>query len=169
MAKGFTEPHVLLASSNPQKLINNLKGILTDVELQKIQNAVNTDIKGLFSLGISHHSFAQKIEKLEWRQRVSRLYYAAYNIKRAIQLSDSGVYSTDSSDHQKIDDLPNSLTNAATYKSKLKNMRDDRNLADYSHLGTESDLLIKPDDMQLLVSDFIKDSEKFLSDKGIDL
>lgn len=169
MTKGLTEPHVLLAAGNLNKLIRNLAGIISDVEIEKIQSAVNNEVAALFQLGLTHYDFAISLDKVQWRQRVSRLYYAAYNVKRAVQLCDNGVYSTDSSDHQKIDQLPDSLPNAATYRVKLKNMRDDRNLADYSHLGKEADLLIKPEDMQRAVADFIADSKSYLRARSVAL
>lgn len=169
MTKGLTEPHVLLASSNLNKLIRNLDGILAAAELGKIQGAVNDEVVKIFKLGLDHFNFAIGLDKVHWRQRVSRFYYAAYNVKRSIQLSDNGTYSTDSSDHQRIDQLPDSLPNAATYRAKLKNMRDDRNLADYSHLGREADLLISPDDMQRVVGEFIADAKSYLGARGIAL
>src|SRR5689334_1793551 len=106
MTKGLTEPHVLLASSNLNKLIRNLAGIITAAELRKIQDAVDGEAAALFKLGLDHYSFASGLDKAHWRQRVSRLYYAAYNVKRSVQLSDNGTYSTESSDHQKVDQLP---------------------------------------------------------------
>lgn len=163
----LAEPHVLLASGNPNRLLKNLGHILSEVELDKIRRAVDHEVFGLYQLGMSHYYFASSIGKSEWRQKISRLYYAAYNVKRAIQLKDSGVYSTDSSDHQRIDELPKNLENAATYKGKLKNLRDDRNLADYSHVANEGDLLIKVADSEALVDDFITDAKKLLEDQGI--
>lgn len=165
--KGLTEPHVLLASSNLNKLIRNLAGIIAVDELRKIQIAIDVEVVALFSLGMSHYNFALGLDKSHWRQRVSRMYYAAYNIKRSVQLNENGTYSTDSGDHQKIDQLPDSFANAATYRAKLKNMRDDRNLADYSHLGDEGDLLIKPDDMQKVVTDFMNDAKSYLIARGV--
>lgn len=167
MHKGLSEPHVLLASSNPQKIIKNLAGILNTSELAKIQNAVDENVVGLFKLGETHLIFALKLEKHEWRQRISRLYYAAYNVKRAVQLKHNGCFSTDVTDHQKVDELPDDLPNASIYKSKLKSLRDDRNLADYSHLAKENDLLDKPDAAQAFVESFVSDAKTLLTSKGI--
>jgi hypothetical protein len=169
MANGLPEPHVLLASSNPNKLIRNLSGILTSKQLEKIQKAVDENVQGLFKLGVKHYQFAISLQKSEWRQRTSRLYYAAYNIRRSVQLKHNGDYSTDSSDHKNVDSIPDALANAAAYRSKLKNMRDDRNLADYSHLATERDLLITVDEMEKTVEEFVRDAKNFLVAKGISL
>lgn len=167
MHKGLKEPHILLASGNPQKLIRNLTGVVDADAIQKIQEEVDNNIRSLFVLGEEHFRFALAISTNEWRQRVSRLYYAAYNIKRAMSLKHDGTFSTDSSDHQKVDNLPDGMPNQATYRTKLKNLRDDRNLADYSHLAQESDLLIAADDAAILVEEFIRDAKVFLKGVGL--
>lgn len=59
---------------------------------------------------------------------------------RAIQLYHSGSYNT--SDHKNIHDLTQSLNNVETYKNKLKQLREDRNLADYDHSASEDDLVL---------------------------
>ncbi len=83
-------------------------------------------------------------------------------------MSDGG-FSTDSGDHQKIDMLPDSIENKEIYKARLKTLRDDRNLCDYSHLATENDLLINVADARTLVTNFMSDSKQFLVDKGVQL
>lgn len=167
MHKGIKEPHLFNAAPNALRMIRNLTGILDELELQKIRNEIDSNVIGLYRLGENHFTFAKSIKASEWRQRISRLYYAAYNIKRAIALKHDGSYTTDSSDHQKIDLLPESLNNHALYKVKLKNLRDDRNLADYSHLGQESDLLLSVFEAEKVVSDLMIDAKKFLTDNGI--
>lgn len=169
MHKGLREPHVLLASGNPQRLIKNLAHILTATEIQKIHSAVLAEASALFALGDSHFSFAMSLPTAEWRQNISRLYYAAYNFKRAVTLMNDGGFSTESGDHQKIDILPDSIENKEIYKARLKHLRDDRNLCDYSHLATEQDLLITVTDARALVTNFMSDTKKFLLDKGVHL
>lgn len=169
MHKGLKEPHVLLASSNPEKLIRNLIGILEQSALDKIRAEIDLNVKLLFQLGETHFRFATSINKSEWRQRISRLYYASYNVRRALILKYNGSYSTDIEDHKKIDDLPDEMNNASTYKSKLKNMREDRNLADYSHTADVADLLIPIDESEDLVREFIKDSKDYLNKYGVAL
>jgi len=169
MHKGLKEPHVLLASSNPRKLLKNLAHVLDQAALDEIEAEVDANVTGLLILGESHLAFALTIPKGEWRQRISRLYYAVYNVKRAVSLKYDGSFSTDSSDHQKIDGLPPNFNNQATYSSKLKNLRDDRNLADYSHLAKESDLLIPCDDVESMANDFITDAKAFLKNLGLQI
>lgn len=169
MHKGLREPHVLLASGNPQRLLRNLAHILTADELQKINIAILAEGQALYALGQSHFIFAMSLPLGEWRQNISRLYYAAYNVKRAISLMNDGGFSTESGDHQKIDILPDTIENKEIYKARLKTLRDDRNLCDYSHIATENDLLITVADARALVTTFMSDAKKFLLDKGVQL
>lgn len=169
MHKGLKEPHLFNASSNPVKLINNLSGILTIAELDKLRREIDSNVIELFGLGLSHFQFACAIDKAHWRQRISRLYYGAYNVRRAIALKHNGSFSTDSSDHSKVDSIPDSVNDVAIYKSRLVNLREDRNLSDYNHLATEADLISSPDDYQTLVSNFISDAKAYLATQGIQI
>jgi hypothetical protein len=158
---------VLLAGKNPKEVIENLRGILSQRQLTLIQRAVDTNVRQLFVLGESHFNFAISAQQSEWRQIVSRLYYAAYNIRRAVSLKHSGQFSTDSSDHKNIGEIPDAFNNASTYKNKLKTLRDDRNLADYSHVAIESDLVIPIADAKAFVTAFISDARIFLKGQGL--
>jgi hypothetical protein len=165
--KGIKEPHLFNAATNPQRMIRNLVGILDEAELDKIRREIDANVIGLYRLAEGHFVFAKAIKSAEWRQKISRLYYAAYNARRAISLKNDGSYTTDSTDHQKVDVLPDRLDNHALYKSKLKDLRDDRNLADYNHLAKESDLLVSVFEAEKVVTDFINDAKKFLTNLGI--
>lgn len=165
--KGLREPHILLASSNYKKLISNLSIILTEDEIRKIEDEVKKNVILLFSLGDSHYEFAMSLPISQWRQNISRLYYAAYNFKRAVTLINDGGFSTDASDHQKIDQLPGKIENIELYKAKFKNLRDDRNLCDYSHSATELDLLTNVTESRQIVTSFKNDVKLFLENHGI--
>lgn len=165
--KGLSEPHLLLASGNSRKLVRNLSHILAPGEIQKIEAEIDSNVLALFALGMGHYNFATSIGVSEWRQNISRLYYAAYNIKRAVTLKHDGGFSTDSSDHSKIDGIPDGFENSSTYKSRLKSLRDDRNLCDYNHLANEVDLLYSVSETRILVSGFVQDAVRFLQDKGV--
>jgi hypothetical protein len=169
MHKGLKEPHLFNAASNPLKIIRNLAGILLATELDKIRAEVDVNVVGLFRLGQMHYAFARSVAATEWRQRISRLYYGAYNVRRAVALKYDGTFSTDSSDHQNVDRLPDAVNNAATYRVKLKNLREDRNLADYNHLAQVADLLISPSDYEIMVTDFIEDATRYLTSQGVTL
>ena len=164
--KNLISSHVLLIG-NPYTTINNLKGILDEVALENIKKAVVLEVRLLFELGIDHYSFAKSVDRKYWRQKVSRLYYAAYNIRRAVQLQDNGKYSTDVSDHKDIDNLPSGLNQRTIHGAVLKQLRDDRNLADYSHLGKEEDLFATTKELEQKVEEFLTDSKNYLKDAGI--
>ncbi len=128
---------------------------------------VDRNVAQLFALGEDHHSFAVAITNAEhWRQKISRLYYGAYNVRRAINLKNNGSYSTDSSDHKDIEQIPE-IANRESHISNLRNLREDRNLADYHHLATVADLIIMPDDAVSFTTQFIVDCRQFLRGKGL--
>ena len=165
--KGLREPHLLLASSNPMGLMRNLKGLIDDAQIAQIDGSVSLECRRLYELASSHRSFADQIDPSEWRQKVSRFYYAAYNCRRAVLLRFDGSFSTDASDHQKVDQIPDVIANSATFSRRLKDLREDRNLADYSHTAVEADLLVSVADAQVIVSEFFEASKVYLADKGV--
>ena len=167
MTSKLKEPHVLLASANLLRMQKNLAPHISLRSLKSIQKAFDDNVKQLYNLGKEHFEFAEKIADFHWRQKISRLYYAAYNVRRAIVLKNDGSFNMDISDHQKIDQLPADFPNQNTYSNKLKALRDDRNLSDYGHTASPLDLLNSPDDAKQLVADFIGDAKAFLKRKGL--
>ena len=167
MHKGLNEPHIFLVSSNPQVLMRNLRGVLTTPQLRKIQAEVDSNVVGLFQLGDKHFTFAKGLSNANWRQKISRYYYGAYNVRRALALNHSGAFSTDSSDHKSVDQIPDSLPNNGAHKQMLKNLRDDRNLCDYSHMARETDLLVPLPNVEALVTLFINDIRSYLNTNGV--
>src|SRR4051812_16045429 len=111
--RGLKEPHLFNAGSNPLKLMRNLGGVLSTVELDKLRQEYLANVVGLFRLGEAHFSFAKGVAASQWRQRVSRFYYGAYNVRRAVPLKHDGPFATDVSDHKNIDEIPDKLPNAA--------------------------------------------------------
>jgi hypothetical protein len=166
-AMALNPPHILLATSNTRKMLENLRHVLDTDACNAIQNEIDDNVKALFALGEGHFQFAKQTQKTFWRQRISRLYYGAYNVRRAVQLHFSGDYQTDVSDHKKIGLLPDGFPNRLRYKQALVDLRDDRNEADYNHLVDESQLLLTQDDAESLVTDFIKDARNFLNNRGV--
>jgi len=169
MHRGLREPHLFNAGPNPLKLINNLEGLIDQNALTNLRKEIDRNVVLLFKLGISHYQFACAAERTEWRHRISRYYYGAYNVKRAVALKNSGQFSTDSSDHKAIDQIPSEMTNAAAFRVRLVNLRDDRNLADYSHLAVVGDLLSPPDDWERFVHDFIESARQYLTSQQVQL
>ncbi len=167
--RGLNPPHLLLASSNPMKMIQNLDHILEQQELAKLTAELNRNVGLLFALGQTHFDFAAAISNQFWRQKISRLYYAVYNVRRSVALKHSGAFSTDNSDHKNVEQLPDSFTNRDSHIINLRNLREDRNLADYNHFATVTDLVISPDNALAFATQFIADSKTFLVALGVEL
>lgn len=167
--KGLSPPHLLLASTNPMKMIRNLDHLLSKQELKKLTDDLDRNVVQLFELGVSHFKFAAPLTDADWRQKISRLYYAVYNIRRAVMLKDSGAFSTESSDHKTVDQLPDKIRNKELHITKLRELREDRNLADYSHLAVITDLVISPTDALTFSIQFIDDCRQFLLTSGVAL
>lgn len=162
------KPHLLLASSNSRKLLSEIRHIIGQQAIEAIESEIENNVKLLFILGESHYEFARQLNRIHWRQRISRFYYGAYNIRRALNLYNDGSFSTESSDHKKTE-LPSNLNNSATYQTRLHDLRADRNLADYDHTAVETDLIITQDEVELFVTNFIQDSRIFLTSQGLTL
>lgn len=165
--KGLSPPHLLLATPNPLRMISNLTHLLNSAELAKLEGELNQNVIALFELGESHLMFATALSVNEWRQKISRLYYAVYNVRRAVVLKHSGGFSTDSSDHKSVDQLPDAIQNKQSHITNLKTLREDRNLADYSHLAVVADLVLSPSDAQTFSNNFVTDCRQFLLQNGL--
>lgn len=167
MTKGLSSPHLLLAAANPLKLIQNLNHLLTAQELLKLTAELNANVSALFALGLDHFNFASTLTDADWRQKISRLYYGVYNVRRAVALKHSGAFSTDSTDHKNIDQLPDGLKNRESNLNNLRSLREDRNLADYSHSAVIANLVITPDQALIFATQFIADCRDFLNQNGL--
>lgn len=149
------------------KMIQNLNHLLARQELAKLTAELDRNVEALFELGQAHFNFAFALGNNDWRQKISRLYYAVYNVRRAVVLKHSGAFSTDSSDHKNVDQLPEGMSNRESHINKLRNLREDRNLADYSHLAVISDLVIDPGSALTFATLFIDDCRQFLNQNGL--
>lgn len=147
-------------------MLANLKNILDETALNAIQNEINDNVKLLFGLGNSHYLFAKNLAREHWRQRISRFYYGAYNIRRAVSLHENGSFGTEVDDHKKTS-LPDDLPNHSTYKNQLQMLREDRNLSDYDHTAVEADLVLGQDEAENFVSDFLDDVKEYLTNRGV--
>lgn len=161
-------PHLLLVG-NPQRLIANVEHLISVRACAQLKHEIDRNVKALFSLGEQHFQFAQTLPPLYWRHKISRLYYGAYNVDRAVRLKLDGSYSTDGTDHKNIGQLPAKFPDQAKYANQLKVLREDRNLADYSHDSVENDLIISVGDANSLVADFFRDARGYLKTLGVKL
>ncbi len=161
-------PH-LLNLGNPRKVKEHLSGILDSASLELIEADIVANTVALLSLAKNHYSFAIHLSRSNWRQRVSRLYYSAYNASRAVRLFVSGDYSADVKDHQRFYNLPDDFPSRSEYVNKLQVLREDRNTCDYDHLSSDKDLVLGSRDSTKLVGEFLKDVFIYLKGKGIKL
>lgn len=164
----MNKPH-LLKLNNPRKVKANLVGIIDEAALKCIEAEIEENVRGLLLLAKQYYRFAVRQPSAYWRQRVSRLYYAAYNTARAVRLYDSGDYSTNVKDHLKFNKLPDDFPNNAKYSNQLPILREDRNICDYDHIAVAADLVLGTKTCKLLVEDFLKDAVAFLRTKGMTL
>jgi len=148
-------PHLLLAGANCRKILENLRGILDAATCTLIENEIARHSAALFRFGEEHFIFAKSLSRSDWRQKISRYYYGAYNIRRAVQLHTDGIFKTDVSDHKNIDAFPSSFPNSSTYKIQLVTLRDD--------------LILSVQDAEDLVTSFTSDAKIFLNSRGLTL
>lgn len=158
-----------LKLGNPQKLVGILDGLIEPDQIERIKEQQKFQAQAMFELGVKHYRFAKAQNQSHWRQRVSRFYYGAYNGSKAIRYMVEGSHSTDSSDHKKIGDLPQDFTNRATYSTRLKELRDDRNKCDYDHGAKARDLFITQADAESLTRNFLREAKAYLEERGLEL
>ena len=143
----------------------NLVHLLDGPAMQSIDEEIGRNVRQLFALGEDHYDFGKRSAK-NWRQAVSRTYYGAYAVWRAIRLYVQGSYSTDPGEHKKIDQLPDDFPNKSTYSNQLKVLREDRNVCDYDHAADEGDLVLGTKESLDLVLRFTDDARSYLERKG---
>ncbi len=165
----LSEPALLLASSNCRKMIRNVRHILDESAVHALEAEIDRNVAALFSLGEHHLNFARSIAAVYWRQRISRLYYGAYNARRAVMLHVRGTFAMDVSDHKNVKELPDDLPRVHKFRNELVGLREDRNLADYSHQARESELLKSPDEAEGLVVEFVDAARSYLLGRGVTL
>lgn len=156
-------PHILLLNKNVVELRRQLAGILSTKSARTFDATVRKNVIQLFKLGEQHYMFARGIAASHWRQIVSRSYYAAYNVSKAIRLAVAGHYSQEVRDHEKVGELPDDFPDKNTYTNKLRLLRDDRNLCDYDHTVVQADLGSTSADTLRLVERFIDHGRRYLN------
>ena len=162
-------PHLLRASTNVRKLKDNLVDVVDEAAISAIEAEICANVTLLYALGRNHYYFAVRQNNRSWRQKISRLYYAAFNVSRAVRLCVNGEYYTDSSDHKRIESLPEDFPNKNRYANRLAVLREDRNLCDYDHTAKLADLVVGLNEAAELVEQFQSDAEKYLRLRGVQL
>lgn len=157
----------LLRLGNQRKLQKVLASVLEEDALAVIEAEIQRNVTDLYGLGLQHYHFAVLQPPRHWRQKVSRLYYAAYNVSRSVRLYVYGEYSIDSSDHKRVGHLPDDLPDQARFSNQLQVLRADRNTADYDHSSKAGDLVIAPASAAVVVRDFLAEVKNYLQGKGL--
>ena len=157
----------LLKLGNPRMVKKNLAAILQEDALAAIESEIERNVTDLYRLGLQHYRFAVSQPPQRWRQKVSRLYYAAYSVSRSVRLYVSGEYSTESGDHKNVGKLPDDFPNKARFSNQLSVLREDRNTADYDHISQARDLVISPSNATLLVKEFLTDVKSYFQGRGL--
>jgi hypothetical protein len=155
-------PHILLLNKNVVELKRELAGVLSKKSSLAFDAEVKHNVAQLFSLGEHHVKFAGTLASLYWRQVVSRSYYGAYSVSKAVRLAVKGQYSQEVKDHERVGDLPDDFPDKSTYANRLRLLRDDRNLCDYDHTAAEADLGMSLGDAVTLVGNFVLHARGYL-------
>lgn len=158
-----------LNAGNPGKIATAYARFLAPAEVQKIRNEARLHVAGMYELGVVHYRFAISVSRPQWRQKISRLYYASYNVSKAVRFDNDGNHSTDPKDHSKVGQLPNGFPNKARYENELKTLREDRNSCDYDHMVKAGDLVNTSPHYASLVRAFMLDAYTYLSGRGVAL
>ncbi len=159
------EPHILEATGNIRRVIKNIEQLIGPSATSALNSEIQNNIDQLVNLGKKFIHFAKRLPSQQWRNKVSRAYYGIYNISRAIRLEDSGAYSTDSTDHKKVGDLPKDFASKERFQNLLQMVREDRNLCDYDHTTKISNLAMHPNDTIELAEDFLREAELWIKQK----
>ena len=155
-------PHILLLNKNVVELKRELGAVLSKKSMRGLELEIGKNVAQLFALGEGHFDFAAPVSAVHWRQIVSRSYYGAYLVSRAIRLAVTGHYSRESKDHEKIGDLPDDFPDRSTYANRLRLLHDDRKLCDYDHTALEADLATSRAETVALVREFIAHARQYL-------
>ena len=113
-------PHILLLNKNVVDLKRELAHVLSKKSSLAFDAEVKQNVAQLFSLGENHFEFARTLSPIHWRQVVSRAYYGAYSVSKAIRLGVRGQYSQEVKDHEKIGEIPDDFPDKNTYANRLR-------------------------------------------------
>ncbi len=151
------------AAANVRRLHSNLANVLAQAALDSIESEINHNIAQLFALG--GHTFcspsAMGIVTGGKESQDSITGHTTFPVQ--VRLCVTGEYSTDPSDHKKIDNLPDDFPNKNTYANRLAILREDRNLCalrPFSEARRFAPWSV--DDSAEIVESFLRDARKYL-------
>ncbi|WP_152482617.1 hypothetical protein [Halomonas sp. THAF5a] len=159
---------ILNFPKNAREMISVLSEVVSEESLVLLEAELHRHVILLYRLAEEHLLLATSVSSSKWRQKVSRSYYSAYNARRAVELYVSGVYNTDSSDHKNLHKLPDDFPERETKVARLRDLREDRNSADYDHLADEGNLLVPSVDAVEFAKRFLRDTRSYLENKGFE-
>lgn len=168
VGEGYLERDFLKAG-NPRRIAILYSAVLSNDSRQRIENELNEHVLGLFELGVTHFKFAERLRSSEWRQQISRYYYACYNASKALRFFSDGNFSAEVADHKKVGELPDDFPERDRFKLNLETMRTDRNTSDYDHIAGVDDLLSTPTDIALTTRDFLNTVKDYCLARGLPL
>jgi len=158
-----------LKAGNPRKIISCYSMLLGDTFTRGVEAEIAVHTTAIFALATSHFEFAERQRSSEWRQKISRYYYACYNGSKALRFQVDGAFSADVSDHKKVGELPSDFPNRDYYKNKMESMRTDRNSCDYDHAVMVADLLDTPENIGQFTRDFLDQVKAYCNARGLSL
>lgn len=158
-----------LKAGNPRKIAALYSAILSAETVANIENELSEHALALFSLALDHYNFAERQRASEWRQRVSRYYYACYSASKALRFFVDGNLSAEVTDHKRIGELPDDFQDRERFKLNLETMRTDRNTSDYDHIAVVGDLLSTPSDVANTTKEFLIAVKVYCQNRGLEL
>ncbi len=160
----------ILELDNHAKVSRILRLVGNQPNLGWYEDAVHEVVRKWFALGQYHLRIARALSSRpkEWRSVVSRGYYAAYNISRAVRYLTDGRVKYDASDHQVAPNLPSDFPDQATWANFLIDFRSDRNLADYEPWNDAFRKLSRRPDTSLdMATEFLRKARSYLRKRGM--
>lgn len=158
-----------LRAGNPRKIISCYNNLLGMESISALKTELDDHVKAIYALALNHFQFAERQRNTEWRQKVSRYYYACYNASKALRFHMDGNFSSDVTDHKKIGDLPDDFPNKEYFKNKIESMRTDRNSCDYDHQIAQDDLIDSPESIRNVSTDFLEEVQIYCNNRGLAL
>lgn len=152
--------------SNPRKIVSALAGIIDQSAIDSIELEIRRHSQMMFDLSLKHFRVADRLGSPDWRQKVSRAYYASYNSSKMLRYFIEGYHSKEVSDHKKIGDIPTDFPQRSIFSNRLQIMREDRNLCDYDHDAHAIDLSIGVSESVDLSRSFMRSCKAYVGDRG---